>query len=188
MNFIFKKEIVENRYVSGYGRLELCSMFTITDNGNEVGRFFHSDEVASFAFGEEDIRINYKRRLLRHTKYPIINQKNNQAIGGYDRREYRGGSTPYGKLFLGDNTFSCKTLENAAYEKDKRLHIRVWVGNYQEAVIYNLKVQTASSFFSTRPAGHAPFEGEISLMSNNFMLLFAGIFLVQQVLDFEDGD
>jgi hypothetical protein len=189
MHFTIKKELVENRYMPGYGRLEFCSMFTVTEAEKNVGRFFYSDEVSFLAFGERDIRINYVRKLLRQTLYPIVDQKDGQAIGGYDRRDYTGPSTPFGKLFLGDSMYLTQKTAHTYPKNDKQQHITIWVGNIVEAATYHIRVNKPT-FFSLRTVqvGNSPFEGEIELHGNNLLLLFAGIFLVQQVLEFEDGD
>lgn len=175
--------------MAGYGRLECCSMFIVSDNERKIGQFFYSDEVSFFAFGEEDVRIDYTKKLFRQTLYPIIDQKTNQPFGGYDRRTHTGSWTPLGKLFLGDRTYGCEKLKSEVGDFDERLHISIRVSNYWEAVNYHIRVVRPSDLsLFPRPVSLAPFEGEIELEGNNLLLLFAGIFLVQQVLDFEDCD
>lgn len=189
MNFTFKKELVENRYMPGYGRLDWCSMFTISTEEKRIGRFFNSDEVSFLAFEEQDIRIDYIRKLFRHPQYFIVDQKNNQAIGGYERENYINDRTPYGRLFLGDKTFQCEKLNpdvnRRVFKKETWGHFKIRVGNDTEAVTYIIKIEHQSIWSASE--ANKPFEGTIQLEGNNRMLLFAGIFLVQQVLEFEDA-
>jgi hypothetical protein len=189
MNFTFRKEKEEDRYMRSYGLLDYCWMYTITDKDRKIGRFFKSNFVSFFAFEEEDIRIDSVYKFLKKTQYPIIDQKTNNIIGGYDRELHFDNRTPYGKLFLGDNTYQCANLKpdvkHMFLRKDTWGHFKIRVGNGSEAVSYTLKTDHPSIWSYT--VGDKPFEGQIELEGNNLMLLFAGIFLLEQVLEFEDA-
>lgn len=189
MNFTFRREKEESRYMRSYGLLDFCWMYTITDKDRKIGRFFSSDLVSFFAFEEEDIRVDYIYKFLKNTQYPIIDQKTNKIIGGYDRGRRYDNRTPYGKLFLGDNTYQCESLKpdvkRRTFRKETWGHFKIRIGKGSEAVSYTFKIDYPSIW--SRTVSDKPFEGQIELEGNNLMLLFAGIFLLEQVLEFEDS-
>lgn len=51
----------------GYGWLNRCSMYIVSQEDKKFGQFFYSEEVAYYAFGDEDVRIDYVRRFFRQT-------------------------------------------------------------------------------------------------------------------------
>jgi len=191
MQYSISKELLEHRYMAGYGRLDCCSMFTVSSQDKVIGKFFHSDTVSFIGFGECDIRIEYIYRFLRSKQYPIIDQMTNQTIGRYDRKEKTSEWTPYGKLFLGDQVYKADKINEGVSLFDKQIKVlTIQVGNPTQWVNYSVQIRKPKYWFiQTLNHSRVAFEGEIELTGHqNLMLLFASIFLLQQALEFEDLD
>lgn len=190
MQFTFTKEIIPNFTHTDYGDLGTCSIFTISSEQGSVGKFFHSRRVAFFAFADYDIRIDYIHRFFRRSRYPIIDQKIGREIGHYDKESFRGFFSKYGKLFLRDRMYSCEKLQPPVkrniFRKSTWGFYILQISHYPDIVTYHFSIENLTHFNTV--VSDKPFTGEITLEGGNLFLLFAGIFLLEQVLDFEDGD
>jgi hypothetical protein len=145
MNFTFTKYLIEDHYRAGYGRLEKCGMYTVYNGDEKVGAFFYSDEVSWFAFDEEDLRIDYIKKLFRKTRYQIVDQKTNSVIGGYDKVVRFFKIISHGQLHLSEEVFQAYQVETEVkapfFDKSDISHFKIEVGNSKQQVIYTFHIQ-----------------------------------------------
>lgn len=191
MNFTFTKYLINGHYRAGYGRLEKCSMYTVYNGEEKIGAFFYSDEVSWFAFDEEDLRIDYIKKLFRKTRYQIVDQKTNSVIGGYDNVRHIYSFNSHGKLYLSEEIFLSYKLDTRVktgfFSKSDESHFKIKVGNLKQQVTYSFYMQP-TSMWHTLYKGNHPFQGTIEYQGNDHFLLMSGFFLVQKILEAEDNE
>ncbi|WP_276481863.1 hypothetical protein [Paraflavitalea pollutisoli] len=187
MQYQLRKEILEPHYMAGYGRLEYCAMYKVWQEEKKIGQFFISDEVAFYAYDDEDVRIDYVRRAFRRTLYPIIDQKTQQPFGGYDRQHYSSSWTPYGKLFLGDAVYRTKKAGSCKLGSRPQIdNLDVWMGNLEQSVHFDVRITRPQPWYKRPRLYKGELEGTVTLHGDSLRLLFCSLFLLEQVIEFED--
>lgn len=191
MKYHFSKEIISHYNPDGYGYLRDSRLYKVFDNGTIVGQCFCTDEVAFFAYDNEDMRIDIKKRFFKTDIYTIINQKNSSQIGSFDFPEVRSSKQHQGRMILDDCIYLCKELlpdtKFKLFDKETWWHYKIGFGNNDIEVIFRCKLNL-SFFVSTGTAQRISFNGQVDMKGDDLFILFAGLFMLDQFFRNEDND
>jgi hypothetical protein len=183
MNFTFSKEIRDYN-LSGYGRLYWCRLYKIFDGDTIIGQFLHTDVVAFFTYGEMDLRIDLKKKFLTKTKHIIVDQKKDTEIGSFQIKYPNNNLKSSGKMTIGNEIYTTLTLptdiKSRLFKKETWGSYKVKIFSETEEVIYSLKHEV--SWFQSKSDFRSPAKGYIELSSENLLVLFAGLYLLDETL------
>jgi hypothetical protein len=191
MRFHFSKEMVKYYNLENYGYLSYSRLYKVFDRDLLVGQCFCNDKVAFFAYNDEDIRIDIKKRFFKTDIYAVINQKNSSIIGHFDFPEVRNSRLSIGKMTIDNSIYSCKELPSDIKFKllDRKTwwHYKIGFGNDETYLTFSCKLNLPF-FIMVGTTSNTSFEGDIEMNNENLFLLFSGLFMLDYFFENADND
>ncbi|HVU53505.1 MAG TPA: hypothetical protein VHD83_00545 [Puia sp.] len=181
-HFEFSKELHPRYSVEGFGILENWKVYKIRQGEKHIGEFYYHRKICFFEFGDKEMGIKIRRLFFLNTRAAIVNRKTEEEVGKIVVYNWRWGRNPLGYMQLGDVTYTGLKLKSEV--KTSILKPRTW--NHRKYSVFNSQEAVAYAFRPTAGATSAFIDGKITLTGDNLLLLFTGLFLVEEQLDREE--
>jgi hypothetical protein len=180
--FEFSKEIHHRYFVEGFGILENWKVYKIEQGEKHIGQFYYHRQICFFEYEDKEMDIRPKRRFLRSTLASIFDRRMNVEVGTMEVPGWHPRTNPIGFIQLGGEYYTGLKLrpevDRSFFKPRTWGHRKYSVSNTHEDVVY--------AFRPTASSTSAFMGGKISVAGNNLLLLFAGLFLLEEQLDKEE--
>jgi hypothetical protein len=175
--FEFSKEVHPKYSVEGFGVLKNWQVYKVLEDDKPAGQFYHHKEICYFDFENREMGLAISRPHFKNIQADIINRQTEQRIGAIEAPTQVTFDPTIGWIQLGDTIYKGEKQggekSNSIWSKDWRYY-QFCISNTRQDVIFGLQTSMSAT---------SPFKnGRIQLLGNDLLLVFAGLFLVEEAL------
>jgi hypothetical protein len=174
MTYHFSK-IITSILKPQYGNFITNERYIVIDNEDEVGQYFVTQKMDYFNFLNDELEMYSITHLPTNGKRIITNEINNKVVGYYEPCFKKDKMVnAYGQIVLADKNYNCMQMSMVKNTTHKNL----MVGNDAEQVFISSIEKKNKIDINIVEVLH----GTLEMQTANYLLLFASIYFLEEMI------